>query len=213
MRTALLVGTTGLIGRQLLDLLLADDFYDKVVALTRKPLVIDHRKYDNRVVDFDRLTEYYADIVAQDVFCCLGTTMRVAGSKDAFKKVDYMYPLEVAKLAKASDAEQYLLISALGANEKSSIFYNKVKGETEKAIEKLNYSSFQIFRPSLLLGNRSEQRSGEDAAKTFYRIFGFLFPAKYKAIESLTVAQAMLSVAKQKKPGLHIYESGIIHKL
>jgi uncharacterized protein YbjT (DUF2867 family) len=213
MRTALLVGASGLVGRELLDLLLSDAEYEKVVVLTRKPLLIDNTKYENHVVNFDRLTEYYKDIVAQDIFCCLGTTMRVAGSKDVFKKVDYTYPLEIAKLAKAAGAEQYLLVSALGANEKSSIFYNKVKGEVERAIEALNYPSFKIFRPSLLLGNRSEQRTGEDAAKIFYKIFGFIIPAKYKAIEARTVTTAMLTVAKLNKPGLIVYESDAMRKM
>jgi uncharacterized protein YbjT (DUF2867 family) len=213
MRTALLVGASGLVGRELLDLLLSDSVYEKVVVLTRKPLSIDNAKYQNHVVDFDRLTEYYKDIVAQDIFCCLGTTMRVAGSKDAFKKVDYTYPLEIAKLAKAAGAEQYLLVSALGSNEKSSIFYNKVKGEVEQAIGALNYQSFKVFRPSLLLGNRSEQRNGEDAAKIFYKIFGFIIPAKYKAIEASTVATAMLMAAKLRRPGMIVYESDTMRKM
>lgn len=213
MRTALLVGASGLVGRELLDLLLADALYDKVVVLTRKPLLIDNAKYENHVIDFDRLTEYYKNIVADDIFCCLGTTMRVAGSKEAFKKVDYTYPLEIAKLAKAAGAEQYLLVSALGANEKSSIFYNKVKGEVERAIEALGYQSFKIFRPSLLLGNRSEQRNGEDAAKIFYKIFGFIIPAKYKAIEARRVAQTMLAAATLKKSGMIVYESDAMRKM
>lgn len=202
-----------MVGRGLLDLLLLDATYDKVVVLTRKPLLVDNAKYENHVIDFDRLTEHYKNIVAHDIFCCLGTTMRVAGSKEAFRKVDYTYPLEIAKLAKAAGAEQYLLVSALGANEKSSIFYNKVKGEVERAIEALGYPSFKIFRPSLLLGNRSEQRNGEDAAKIFYKIFGFIIPAKYKAIEARSVATAMLVVAKLKKPGILVYESDAMRKM
>ncbi len=213
MRTALLVGASGLVGRELLDLLLVDTSYDKVIVLTRKPLLIDNAKYENYVIDFDRLTEHYKNIAAHDIFCCLGTTMRVAGSKEAFKKVDYTYPLEIAKLAKAAGAEQYLLVSALGANEKSSIFYNKVKGEVERAIEALGYQSFKIFRPSLLLGNRSEQRNGEDAAKIFYKIFGFIIPAKYKAIEARSVALAMLAAAKLRKPGMIVYESDTMRKM
>jgi len=209
----LLVGASGLVGRELLDLLLADALYDKVVVLTRKPLLIDNAKYENHVIDFDRLTEYYKNIVADDIFCCLGTTMRVAGSKEAFKKVDYTYPLEIAKLAKAAGAEQYLLVSALGANENSSIFYNKVKGEVERAIEALGYPSFKVFRPSLLLGNRSEQRNGEDAAKIFYKIFGLIIPAKYKAIEARRVAQAMLAAATLKKSGMIVYESDAMRKM
>lgn len=213
MRTALVAGASGLVGRQLLNLLQNDSAYERVIVLSRKPLEMGHSKFQNIVVNFDRLAEDHKNIAAHDVFCCLGTTMRVAGSKEAFKKVDYTYPLEIAKLTKANGAEQYLLVSALGANEKSSIFYNKVKGEIEHAIGMLNFESFKIFRPSLLLGDRSEQRAGEDAAKVFYKIFGFIIPAKYKGVEGRAVAMAMLKAAKSGKTGQTVYESDVIRKM
>lgn len=206
MKTALLVGATGLIGKQLLELLEKDANYNKVIVLTRKPLVVSGN-CENRVVNFDALEESFDSIKADDVFCCLGTTMKVAGSKEAFTKVDYSYPLSVAKLSRSQGAQQYLLVSALGASKNSTIFYNKVKGEVEESIRQLGYTGYHIFRPSLLLGDRKEARSGEDAAKVFLKVFGFLVPAKWKGIEARKVAYAMLHFAKESRPGIFIHES------
>ena len=132
MKTALLVGATGLIGKQLLELLEKDAYYEKVFVLTRKPLAVSG-KCENKVVNFDALNEVLSTVKADDVFCCLGTTMKVAGSKEAFRKVDYSYPLLTAQYSKQQGASQYLLVSALGANMNSSVFYNKVKGEVENS--------------------------------------------------------------------------------
>lgn len=206
-KTALVAGATGLIGSQLLPLLLSSDRYEHVKVLTRKALQIEHPKLENLIVNFDQLSTVGQLLKADDVFCCLGTTMKKAKSKEAFRKVDYTYPLELAKLSKQQGARQYLLVSALGANKDSSIFYNAVKGEVEVAIDAVGFESLDIFRPSLLLGPRKEHRSGEDAAKWFYKIFGFLIPEKYQAIESVKVARAMLHFAGQDQPGKYIYES------
>ncbi len=203
----MLVGATGLVGRYLLDLLKEDEHYQRVIVLTRKPVDVSG-KCENIVVDFSKLTEQYNDIRADDVFCCLGTTMRVAGSKDEFRKVDYEYPLEIARLAKLNGAEKYMLVSALGAKKNSSVFYNRVKGEVEEAIGMLNYSAYHIFRPSLLVGKRAEMRNGEDAAKTFFKIFGFLVPVKWKAIDAEKVALGMLHFAKENSKGTFVHESG-----
>jgi uncharacterized protein YbjT (DUF2867 family) len=206
MKTALVVGATGLIGGQLLELLKDDVYYEKVLVLSRKPMSIAG-KCENRVVNFDELEDAFQDIRDADVFCCLGTTMKVARSKEAFIKVDYTYPLTVAKLSKQQGAKQYLLVSALGANKNSSVFYNTVKGEVEQAIEYVGFGAYHIFRPSLLLGERREARSGEDAAKVFFKLFGFLVPAKWKGIEGRKVAKAMLHFAKGSKQGTSIHES------
>lgn len=205
-KSALLVGATGLIGSQLLDLLLNDSSYDRVLVVTRKPLSKSDSRVINTVMDFDQLSND-TDLTADDVFCCLGTTIRKVKTQDAFRKVDFEYPLQVARLARARGARHFSLVSALGANAKSSIFYNRVKGETEDAISHLNFRSLHIFRPSLLLGPRQESRSGEDAAKVFYKIFGFLIPTKYKGIESIKVAKAMLAYAKSDEPGIFFHES------
>jgi len=208
-RTALVAGSTGLIGGQLLSLILEDPHYDKVIALSRKPLALNHPKLQNILVEVDQLNQH-KDLKAEDVFCCLGTTIKQAKSKEAFRKVDFDYPLELAKILKANGAKQFLLVSALGSNKNSGIFYNRVKGEVEEAIAAVGYDSFHIFKPSLLVGPRKEQRSGEDAAKLFYKIFGFLIPKKYKEIESIKVARAMIALAKTNKQGLQIHESDFL---
>lgn len=206
MKSALIAGATGLVGRQLLDMLLQDDYYDKVTAITRKPLPLQHSRLHNLVVDFDNLP---ADeqLKADDIFCCLGTTIKKAGSQEAFIKVDFEYPSALARLTKAQGAKQYLLVSALGADKSSSIFYNRVKGEVEEAIQLLGFDSVHIFRPALLLGDRDEQRFGEDAAKIFFKLFGFLVPLKYKAVDAAKVARAMMWHARQNKNGIFVHPS------
>lgn len=207
MKVALIAGATGLIGGQLLELLLADSYYDKVIAPTRKPLSVEHPKLSNPVISFDKLSEYAAELKADDVFCCLGTTIKQAKSKEVFRKVDLEYPVAIAKVSKENGAEQFLLVSALGADKNSGIFYNKVKGETEEEIKNVGFKSIHILQPSLLIGPRKEYRSGEEAAKIFYKYFGFLVPAKYKSIESIKVARAMVALAKQRQAGTFIHES------
>lgn len=206
MRTALLAGSTGLIGRQLLQLLLESSRYSKVIALTRHDLPGHPRLVQVRT-EFGELREKAHEIKADDVFCCLGTTMEKAGSKKNFYKVDFEYPLQLAKITNASGAKQFLLVSALGANKKSGIYYNRVKGEIEEAILQVGFETVHIFRPSLLRGRREEKRAGERAAQLLYRIVGFLIPKKYKAIDSLKVANAMLSLAAQEQKGVFIHES------
>ena len=209
-KTALIVGTTGLIGNQLLELLLADDYYSKVIALSRKALTIHHPKLENIVPDFANLSGYSSQFKADDVFCCLGTTMKQAGSQAAFHKVDFDYPFEIAKITKELGAKQYFLITALGANKKSSFYYNRVKGEVEEAIGQLGFKSYHIFRPSFLQGNRSEKRAGEEATHVFFKIFGFLVPKKFKGIDSAKVARAMLTKAKEERGGVFIHESDVL---
>jgi uncharacterized protein YbjT (DUF2867 family) len=207
MRTALIAGSTGLIGQQLLQLLIESPLYEKVIAITRQDLPT-HPKLVQVKIEFGQITENTALIKADDVFCCLGTTMAKAGSKEKFRQVDFYYPYLLAKTTKTLGAHQYLIITALGANKSSSIFYNEVKGEVEEAVSAVGFDTVHILRPSLLVGHSLEKRSGEDAANVFYRIFGFLIPQKYKAISSLKVAKAMLHFAAQNKKGTFIHESG-----
>jgi len=207
MKTALIAGSTGLIGKQLLELLLDDPHYSEVKAISRKPIAISNPKFKNIVMDSDGLKENIDQLKADDVFCCLGTTIRKAGSKEAFRKIDYEYPLELATITKDQGATQYLLVTALGSDKKSGVFYNQVKGQVEEAIDGVNFQSYHIFRPSLLMGPRAESRSGEEAAKVFFRFFGFLVPRMYKGIESIKVARAMLHFAKQNLKGKFIHES------
>jgi uncharacterized protein YbjT (DUF2867 family) len=209
---ALLAGATGLIGSQLLNRLLESERYSSVITLSRKPLSLQHKKLRNIIINFDQLAEVSPSLAADDIYCCLGTTMKQAGSKEAFMKVDHDYPLALAKLTKALSAKQYLLVSAIGANKDSSIFYNKVKGEVEEDISSVGFNAFHIFRPSLLMGPRSDKRPGEEAAKFLDKYFGFLIPSKYKGIDSKKVANAMLHFAGLEQSGVHIHESKSLQK-
>jgi uncharacterized protein YbjT (DUF2867 family) len=206
MKTALIAGSTGLIGKQLLQLLLDDDRYATVIAVTRQDLPA-HPKLVQIKTDFDSIGDKSSTLKADDVFCCLGTTMAKAKSKEKFYQVDFYYPLLLAKLSKAEGAKRYLIVSALGADKQSSVYYSQVKGEIEEAIEDVGFETVHIFRPSLLLGPREEKRTGEDSAKFVYKYLDFLIPARYKAIDSMKVARAMLSYANKEQPGLHIHQS------
>ena len=154
-KTALLVGATGLVGGFVLEQLLEDAYYDSVVVLSRKSLQLQHTKLKEVLVNFDQLENYTNDIKADVVFCCLGTTIKAAGSQEAFKKVDYEYPLRVAEIAKQNGASAFLIVTALGAAKSSIIFYNRVKGEVEEAIGSLHFDAFHILQPSLIIGERN----------------------------------------------------------
>lgn len=207
MKTAVIAGATGLIGSQLLEKMLQSGRYGTVVALTRNPLHAQHPALRNVITDFRQLDKVLTGMTPDDVFCCLGTTMAKAGSKEKFYDVDFRFPLALAEVTRALGAKQYLLVSAVGADPHSGIFYNRVKGETEDAIRRVGFDTLHIFRPSLLLGPRAEKRTGEDIAKVLYRIFSFAVPAKYKAISSGKVALAMLEFASRELQGTFIHES------
>ena len=215
-RTALLIGASGLVGGNCLDYLLADDYYTKIITPVRSLLPVEHSKLIQHQVDFDKPEDLREVLKGDDVFCCLGTTIRKAGSKAAFNIVDLVYPLRVAKLALLNGAEQFLLISAMGADPQSSIFYNRVKGEVEQAIENCGYPALNIFRPSLLIGERPEKRAGEDIGKWLFRFLPFIFIgplARYKPVAARAVAYAMVEVAKGKRLGKHVIESTMISSL
>ncbi len=215
-KSALLLGASGLVGGYCLQLLLDDAAYDKVIVLVRKPLALHHPKLGQQVVDFSRLQNYAPQVKAHDVFCCLGTTIKKAGSQAAFRQVDFTYPFETAKIAAANGAEQFLIVTALGADPASRIFYNRVKGEVEAAIAPLAFRAVHIFRPSLLLGERQEFRLGERIAERGANFFSFLFVGllqKYRPIAVSVVAAAMIAVAKRNLAGVNIFESDQIQAL
>lgn len=208
-KSALVAGATGLTGNDLLNKLLEDDYYQTVYLLLRKPSGLQHERVKELVVDFDEFNEEEIPTV-DDVYCCLGTTMKKAGSKSAFRKVDYHYPLKIAQITLQKGAQQYLLVSSLGANKKSRFFYNCVKGEVEEAIAAAGFKTLHIFRPSILLGPRQEKRSGERIGQIIMRLISPLLIGslkKYRPIESKTVAQSMLKIAKKELSGSFIFES------
>jgi uncharacterized protein YbjT (DUF2867 family) len=202
-RVALIVGATGLVGSRLLQRLLDDPGYGRVVALVRAPLAIPHPKLDARVVDFDRLADVDLPRV-DDVFCCLGTTLKAAGSKAAFRRVDYTYPLGVARLALDAGATQLLVVSAAGADAQSRVFYSRVKGELEAALARLPYRTFVALRPSLLVGARREFRAGERAAIAILGPLRAAIPARWRPVDASDVAEALHALAHQALRGRHV---------
>jgi uncharacterized protein YbjT (DUF2867 family) len=214
MKTALVVGGSGLVGNYLIEALLHDNRYRKIISLGRSELPIQNDKLEQKVVDFDNLE--LSGFEVDDVFSCLGTTINKAGSKENFRKVDFTYPVNVAEWSISHGASQFILNSSMGADESSTIFYNQVKGEVEKVIASLGFKAFYIVRPSLLLGPRKEFRFGETVGKFFMSGLGFLFVGgfkKYKAIHAKTVAHAMVAAATQEKKGVFVYESDALEGL
>jgi len=210
MKKALVLGGTGLVGKQLIELLLQDNHYS-ITALVRKTLPIQNERLTQVIFNYDHPKNEL--IIAEEVFCCLGTTIKVAGSQKAFYKVDFEYPYDLAKRAYLNGAKKFALVSSLGANKKSSLFYSKTKGEIEEAITKIGYESLFILRPALLLGNRLTPRPGERIAQLFFTKLSFLIPKKYKAIQARQVAKAMITRMNIKKAGVHILESHKIAEL
>jgi uncharacterized protein YbjT (DUF2867 family) len=210
-RKALLVGATGLVGSRLLELLLQDPAYAEVHVLARRTTGIATPKLRESVVDFDHLDRAAMPVV-DDVFCCLGTTIKAAGSQEKFRSVDYAAVLEVARLALDAGARQFLLVTAMGANRSSRVFYNRVKGETEDAVCRLGYGAVCIFRPSFLAGERKESRRGEQVALATLKRLPFLLPKKYRPVADVAVARAMIDAAKRGEPGVHIIESDRIQR-
>lgn len=210
MKTALVFGATGQTGEHLTDLLLADDRYTKVKLFVRKSTGKQHDKLVEVVNDLSDISKIQNEILGNDVFCCLGTTIKKAGSQEAFKKVDYYLPLSIAQAAKANGIETMVTISSVRANAESSNFYSKTKGEVEQDIAEIAITNTIFVRPSLLLGVRKEFRLGERIGKA---VFGFLNPLfvgklkHYKAIHSETVAKAMIDLANDGKTGTRYIEN------
>jgi uncharacterized protein YbjT (DUF2867 family) len=215
-RSALLLGATGLVGGHVLDLLLEDPAYGSVVTLGRRAAPREHPRLRQETVDFSRLHNVSDRIRAQDVFCCLGTTIRAAGSREAFRRVDLDYPRAAAEAAARNGAERFLLVSAMGADPDSSIFYNRVKGEAEEAVRTLPFQEVVILRPSLLLGERAEHRPGEALAQRLAPKLAWLLAGplrKYRPVEARAVAAAMVRLAKAGGRGVRVVESDAIQAL
>ncbi len=216
MRSALLIGATGLTGNHCLNILLNDDEYQSVTVLTRRSLDINHKKLTQHVIDFDKLEASSHLIKADDIFCCLGTTIKAAGSKQAFRKVDVEYPKAIAKIAAKNGSEQFLVISAPESNSKSLLFYGRAKAEMEQAVGQIPFKGVYIFRPSLLVGERAKYRLAEGTAIKLFTTLPWLLSGslkKFRPIEAKAVATAMVVAAKSKPAGLQVYQSDQIQAI
>ena len=200
-----MAGATGLVGRECLRLLSNDPAVAEVRALVRRPLSAElagPRVREYRT-DFDELHNHQDWFQVDWVFCGLGTTIRAAGSQEAFRRVDYEYPVAIAKFALLGGASHFFLVSAIGANSRSVFFYNRVKGELEDAVRALGYRSLTIARPSLLLGDRQEWRFGEEVAKRL----GWILPSRLRPVNATQVAAALVHAAHHPVPGVQILEN------
>jgi uncharacterized protein YbjT (DUF2867 family) len=209
-KTALLAGATGLIGSALLPLLLASDRYAKVIVVGRRPVAIQHPKLTQVVVDLGQLEVERLRLIADDVYCCLGTTIRQAGSREAFYKVDFLYVVQLAALTAANFAAQFLVVSSLGADVNGRFYYSRVKGEMEEAVRQAPFRAIHIFRPSLLLGERAQPRLGERLSAAVLALARPLLRGswgKYRPVAAATVAQAMLRAAEDDGGGIRLHNS------
>lgn len=215
-KSAILVGASGLVGRELLNYLLKGPEYEKVTILVREPLGLRHERLEERVFEFKDLAKYKDLFMANHVFCCLGTTIKKAKSQEAFKKVDVEYPLEAARLAKEMGAEKFLVISSMGANPKSRVFYSRMKGILEQGLKEIGIKTIHIFRPSLLLGDRKEVRLAESVSAILTNWISFIFIGSlknYKPIAAEVVAKGMYKAANNRVEGIHTYLSSEIEKM
>jgi uncharacterized protein YbjT (DUF2867 family) len=210
-KTVIVAGATGLVGSSLISQLIENKEVTKIIALSRKQITITDEKIENLVIDFDNINEVRLPPI-DAAFCALGSTIKKAGSQAAFYKMDFTYPLHFAQLALAHRAKKFHLVSAMGADKDSFIFYNRVKGELEEAISALPFEAIHIYRPSLLVGARNEKRIGEDIGKVINAVFGFLIPKNYKAIEGSKVAAAMCEGERNAQKGKIIHFSGEMNK-
>ena len=202
-----LFGGTGLIGSLLLDILIKDNNYHKINVVTRKSISLSHKKIKIHIIDFSD-SKFYSQTLrnSQIVFASIGTTQsKVKGNKESYRKIDFDIIYNIAKACKENNIENFSFVSSSGANIKSNNFYLKLKGEIENSILNLNLSSTSVFRPSLLLGKRKENRYGEKIAQLIMPFLSFLMPSKYKPIKAALVAKSMVNISKSIQPGFKIY--------
>jgi uncharacterized protein YbjT (DUF2867 family) len=195
-KTAIILGATGLTGGALLQLLLADPEFEKICLFSRRATGISHPKITEYITDLFALEKEEKAFQGNVVFCCIGTTKAKTPDKEKYRKIDFGIPVSAARLCKHNGIETFMVISAMGANPNSSIFYNRTKGEMEREVLQAHIPNTYILQPSLIGGKRQERRLGEQIAKIFMKVFGFLVPEKYKMIAPETIAKAMQVLSK-----------------
>lgn len=215
-RTALVFGATGLVGKALVEELCKSDRYGMIKIFVRGRTDFEGmEKIKECIIDFNFLKEYSAMITGDDLFICIGTTIKKAGSVSRMEEIDRDLPLGIASAASQNSVERLAVVSSLGANPESSNYYLRIKGEMEKGLMKLNFRTLIILRPSILLGSRTEKRTGEKIGKIIMGIFGMFLVgrlSKYKGIQGAKVARAMMN-SIDDETGLKILESDQIQSI
>ena len=196
-KTAIILGATGLTGGNLLDFLLKNDRYGKIKVFSRSSVGISNPKLEEHLIDLFELEKHKEIFQADEVFCCIGTTKSKTPDNSLYKKIDYGIPFAAAKLCKENNIDTFIVISAMGANPESKVFYNKTKGEMERDVLKQNIKNTYILQPGLIGGNRSEKRLGESIAKFLFKILNPIIPKNYRTISPETIAKAMVTLANQ----------------
>ena len=216
LKKAIIVGASGLIGSELLDILLQQSEDQEVLIFVRKELPISNPKLVQLIVDFDKLDQWADAIKGHALFSCLGTTKAKTPDESTYRKIDHDYPLQLAQIAHRNKMKQYHLVSAIGANVDSSIFYTKLKGETERDIENVGIPTLHIYQPSFLEGRQKEKRPMEKVLTILMNVINPLLIGglkKYRSIPAATVARAMFKQSLKNEAGIFIHPSDKINLL
>ena len=211
MNKAIVVGGTGLVGGFVVKRLLEDSFFETVYILNRREVGYQNLKAKEIIIDFDDIKSKVEDLQVTHAFCCLGTTIKKAGSKEAFRKVDEQYVVNFAEAVRAMDCPNFNVITALGTNAPSKIFYNQVKYEVSEKLKSMHFERLNIIQPSLLLGSREESRLGEEIGQKFFSLTKRLWVGPLKNVAGITgeqVAKAMVEISKRNEAGVFTFPSG-----
>ncbi len=215
-KTALVIGSTGLIGKHLVNILLEDSRFEKVVTFSRRSLNVVHPKLTEHIIDFEEVDKWKEQVRGDILFSTLGTTIKLAGSKAAQFKVDFTYQYEMARIAAANKVSCYVLVSSLGADPKSRIFYPRIKGQLDKAVKELGFRKVCIVRPSTLKGERERERKPEKIviAATGFAIKILPFLKKYQPIDANLVARAMINISMDEADENYlIFDNNVLFKI
>ena len=214
MKTAIVIGATGLVGNELVQQLLKDSRFDKVKVFVRRSMKIVNNKLEEHIVDFETPDSWKKNVTGDVLYSAMGTTLKAAGSKEAQYKIDYTYQYQVARMAANNNVGQYVLVSAAGSSVDSKIFYSKMKGELERDVKKLPFDTIHIIRPGMLAGERREARSGEKIGIGIMNLVAMI-PGlhRLKPIQGAEVARAMINATFKHVIGIHSYTMSEVYQL
>ena len=207
---ALILGANGLVGSHVTQLLLENDAYSRVIAVTRRPLPIQHPKLQNILSDIDHINPELNHLRCDHLYIAIGTTKKKTPNREEYVRIDHDYPVEIARRAKENGCTVVNVVSSVGADPSARTFYLRLKGRLEQSLIELRFANTNIFRPSLLLGKREESRFGEELGKAIMQFYGFLFRGKlrkYRAVSAKEVAQSMIRKSLRQLSGVHVFDS------